>query len=284
MSKHRLMTRGHRPLVRDRRPMVTDGVAEHPCDCCGPCWREAIRCSDDVPTGLWATPDLILGNVLRMGGVCYYFGPCQAEPGGPGRIDTGTWHADCATCEAGGCCSLCNDGTPQTLTLTLTGTGIINGCVADCGLGIESMSGPGGHFDGVYTLVKSPAVIAGVASCCWQATFTTAAVAIYGSSGGCVGAPSGTITTWTISLCVQVPNPGDPPVWTLDITGGASGYFSQLFVATPVLSTGNCALTADLPTFANDCNGVACFGTYEPGIGGTAVVSFEATDTLIAGC
>lgn len=73
------------------------------------CWKEAHRCTDDTATGLWirasdipdATP------VLKMAGDCYYFpGPSVPCPG-PGRTDTGTWHADCAACEAGGGPGLC---------------------------------------------------------------------------------------------------------------------------------------------------------------------------------
>ena len=68
------------------------------------CWKQAYVC-DGAATGLWervanipaATP------VIEMAGTCYHFPDPSTPCPGPGRLDTGTWHADCAACAGVDC-------------------------------------------------------------------------------------------------------------------------------------------------------------------------------------
>lgn len=86
------------------------------------CWLEAYACEDDTATGLWAKqsdiPDAT--PVLKMGGDCFYFpGPATPCPGA-GRVDDGTWHADCEACEGEPDCP-CPPNELTAVTVDLTG-------------------------------------------------------------------------------------------------------------------------------------------------------------------
>lgn len=168
-----------------------------------------------------------------------------------------------------GCCPLCADHTPRTLTVTITGTSIIGACTV-CAGG-ASYNGPGGNFDGVYTLTRGPS------ACCWSATITTDPITDY-YDGACTTERS-TTTSFRVSLCKYTDAGTD--YWSFVIVGSneSTGNVLWLFLSLPVVAaSANCL--SDLPTFTNISDG-SCNGVYfYPGTGGTAVVSFGAGDVI----
>lgn len=174
------------------------------------------------------------------------------------------------------CCPLCLDGTPQTLTCVIAGSALINGCVA-CG-DMGSMSGPGGNFDGTYTLTYNPAVHVGdTTSCCWTGTVTKT-IDLYPDAADCTENHT-TITSFDIRLCLFQVGVGSQ--WFFEIAHNVAGETVQLFVTSSVDGDG-CAMPSLF--FNNDCNGRCGFGTFYAGDGGTAAITREVTNPFIPGC
>lgn len=171
---------------------------------------------------------------------------------GPGA-GTYTFPCDCCGCS---CASY------PTLTVTLDGTSLVGACTT-CPTfgGDDSMSGPGGDFDGVYTLTRVGE------TCCWHGTITTE-IHVWQGTADCTPGTEFVVEEFDIELCLV--HDGEDVYWTFRIEG-SNGVTVQLFGADNVATTE--AWCGDLPDFTNLQTVMCGFATYWAGGDGTATIT-----------